>query len=149
MSLESKAKFSVGVSVLILRGGKLLLGRRIDTGTADGLLSTPGGRIEMDETMLQAAFRETYEETAISIDSPQSVVIGFKEHFRYGKHYFMFYVWAAHPFGDPVNVEPHKCQGWDWYDLDSIPSDCTEPPEIIEKLKSIASIEKLKLSTIK
>jgi 8-oxo-dGTP diphosphatase len=136
MSTASDAKFSVGVSVLLVRGGKLLLGRRQNTGTADGLLSTPGGRIEMNETMYEAAVRETFEETGISVES--WLCVGFKEHFRYGKHYFMFYIWASEFTGEPENKEPNKCEDWWWADLNSIPGHCTEPPEIIESVKLLS-----------
>jgi 8-oxo-dGTP diphosphatase len=136
MSTESKAKFSVGVSVLIVREGKLLLGRRQNTCTADGLLSTPGGRIEINETMFNAAVRETMEETGISVE--ETLCVGFKEHFRYGKHYFMFYMWAVVSEGVPRNLEPHKCEGWQWVDINKIPADCTEPPEIIESVKILS-----------
>lgn len=138
MSTTAKAKFSVGVSVLVTNKlGQVLLGERQNTTTADGLLSTPGGRIEEDEDMYACAIREAKEEAGIQIDREDLVLLGFKEHFRYGKHYFMFYMWARRFHGEIENVEPDKCKGWAWYNLSKIPgTNCTEPTEIIELLTS-------------
>lgn len=136
MSTQSKATFSVGVSVLIVREGKLLLGRRQNTSTADGLLSTPGGRLEMDEDRFGCAIREAKEEAGIEIEREDLFPLGFQELFRYGKHYFMFYMLACRFRGEIVNMEPSKCEGWDWYDLDDIPNS-TEPQEIIDLAKTI------------
>jgi 8-oxo-dGTP diphosphatase len=137
VSTTAKAKFSVGVSVLVTnRSGKLLLGERQNTGTADGLLSTPGGRIEMDENMYQCAQREAKEEADITV--LDLVMLGFQEHFRYGKHYFMFYYWAPGYTGKIKNVEPDKCKGWAWYDIEKIGlNECTEPFWIFGKVREL------------
>lgn len=138
MSTESKAKFSVGVSVLVVRDNKLLLGRRINTGTLDGWLSTPGGRIEETEDMYAAARRELKEETGL--DSDALLVIGFKEHFRSGEHYFMFYLFASDVQGVPENKEPGKCEGWCWVEWDKVPLDeCTEPLEILNMTQFLST----------
>lgn len=137
MSTESNSKFSVGVSVLVVRDGMLLLGRRINTGTLDGWLSTPGGRIEQGETMFQAARRELKEETGLG--TGLLLVIGFKEHFRAGKHYFMVYLYADDVTGVPQNLEPGKCEGWCWVEWEKIPlGECTEPLEILDTVRFLS-----------
>lgn len=141
MSTESKAKYSVGVSVLITANRHLLLGRRINTGTADGLLSTPGGRIEMDENMFDAAVRETWEETGIVLKQSDLLQVGFKEHFRFDKHYFMFYFWATISRDRTiVTMEPNKCEEWKWIHFDTVMrlDDCTEPREILKSVNLLA-----------
>lgn len=67
--------------------GRVLLGKRL-TGHPDivGKWSTPGGRIEENEDRFAAARREFLEETGADLGSCD--VIGFREHFRYGEHYF-------------------------------------------------------------
>jgi 8-oxo-dGTP diphosphatase len=143
VSTTAKAKFSIGVSVLVTnRSGKLLLGERQNTGTADGLLSTPGGRIEMSENMYQCAQREAKEEANIMVLN--LVLLGVQEHFRYGKHYFMFYYWAPRYVGRIRNVEPDKCKGWAWYDIRKIQMDeCTEPVWILCKVRQLFADQKL------
>lgn len=142
MSTLSKSKFSVGVSVLVTdASGKLLLGERQNTTTADGLLSTPGGRIEMDECMYQCAQREAMEEAGITVTS--LIFVGFQEHFRYDKHYFMFYYWAPRHEGKVRNTEPNKCKGWAWYDIGKIYlNECTEPFWILAKVRELYKLSK-------
>src|ERR1700722_10708962 len=53
------------VNVSILKGEKILLSRRANTGWMDGSLCIPGGHVEVDETPRQAAIRELEEELGI------------------------------------------------------------------------------------
>ncbi len=55
------------VSVLIKSGSKILLiKRRFDPGS--GKWSIPGGLIELGETVREAALREVYEETGLTVN---------------------------------------------------------------------------------
>src|SRR5579863_6258018 len=54
---DLKPRHAVGVSVLLAENGRLLLGRRKGN-TAAGMLSTPGGRLELEEQPLYCAVRE-------------------------------------------------------------------------------------------
>ena len=39
--------------------------------------------------------------------------------------------------GEPRVCEPHKCEGWDWYDIDQIPSPLFKAcPSSIEAYKT-------------
>jgi 8-oxo-dGTP pyrophosphatase MutT (NUDIX family) len=131
-----KPTLPVGVSVLLTNTrGELLLGRRKNN-TASGLLSTPGGRVEPGEHLFECAAREFLEETGASISTAHLRFVDFKEHFRYGGHYIMFYVHATYHIGEIVNVEPNKCEGWNFVDtLSVLPSDCTEPPDVLLRLR--------------
>lgn len=128
-----KPTHKVGVSVLLTNAcGELLLGRRTGT-TASGLLSTPGGRLEIEEDFISCACREFKEETGADLCSPYVEIIGFKKHFRYGDHYIMFYAHATDYNGVIENTEPDKCAGWAWYDISKIePGTCTEPEDILD-----------------
>jgi ADP-ribose pyrophosphatase YjhB (NUDIX family) len=98
---------------------------------AVGMLSTPGGRIEEDEDMIDAAIRETQEETGLKLDAEDVKIIGFKEHFRFGSHYFMFYAEVRRWTGTLTNTEPNKCKSWEWFAVSAIPDNCTEPKDIL------------------
>jgi 8-oxo-dGTP diphosphatase len=135
-----------GVSVLMTNRGKLLLGKRKNT-TASGIYSTPGGKLEEGESILEGAMREAQEETGIvDFDEENLVIIGEQEHEdRYGgnsgKKYHMTYVHAPAIVswkGDVINTEPNKCEGWEWFDFSQIPENCTEPAEILSKVKDLA-----------
>ncbi len=56
-----------GVSVVVVRDGKVLLVKRANP-RAFGLWSLPGGHVEMGEPVRQAALRELAEETGISAE---------------------------------------------------------------------------------
>lgn len=138
--VKAKSTLAVGVSVLLVQKGKLLLGKRKNV-TAEGLFSTPGGRIEQNENMFSCAEREFKEETGAVISSPLEV-IGFKELFRFNMHYIMFYLKATAYEGEIVNNEPDKCEGWKFYSLRSLPGSCTEPQDILELLRAQSEVAK-------
>jgi len=127
----TKPTYPVGVSVLLTCGDMVLLGERINN-TAAGMFSTPGGRIENEEDILTTAVRETYEETGIKLNKESLKVIAWREHKRFGGHYFMFYVHAV--VGTEVqaeNKEPDKCKAWFWHQYGAVPENCTEPSDIL------------------
>lgn len=136
---DKKPTHPVGVSVLVTDSqGRILLGRRKNN-TGAGLLSTPGGRLEVKETLQQCAARELLEETGIKGSPEEFALIGFKEHFRFGGHYIMFYMHARGADGTTAaNLEPDKCEGWDWHRLiDLRASETTEPSDILARLATI------------
>ena len=55
--------------ILITSNGKCLLCKRNKLGTRPSEWSVPGGNIEKEETPIEAAYREFYEETNVNIDS--------------------------------------------------------------------------------
>lgn len=137
-TLTEKPTHPVGVSVLLHRNGKVLLGERKNN-SGSGLLSTPGGRIEKNETIPQCAARELKEETGIDLFPERFTEIYHKEHFRFNNHYFMFYVMVECPEGvEPINLEPDRCISWDWYPFYprfEVPFEkTTEPKEVINEL---------------
>jgi 8-oxo-dGTP diphosphatase len=135
MKSDEKPRHAVGVSVLLVEDGRLLLGRRKGN-TAAGMLSTPGGRLELAEQPLYCAVREFYEETGARIHSDDLKVMDVKKLSRFDDHYIMFYVLATEHTGTIKNIEPDKCEGWHWYtgfDLTGR-KDITEPEDILKQL---------------
>ncbi|MBU2220688.1 NUDIX domain-containing protein, partial [Patescibacteria group bacterium] len=55
----------VGIGVLIIRDGKILLGKRIASHGAD-TYQIPGGHLEFGETFEETAKREAYEEVGLT-----------------------------------------------------------------------------------
>lgn len=45
-----------------------------------------------------------------------------EDRFPEGKHYLTTFVIAAAPEGEPRNLEPQKCDGWEWFGWDALPA---------------------------
>lgn len=109
----------VGVGVIIVRNGKVLLGKRKNA-HGEGSWCFPGGHMEAGETLQATAKREVKEETGMSVISitngPYTNDIFEKE----DKHYITLYV-IAEVEGDPKVMEPEKCEEWEWFSWDALP----------------------------
>lgn len=115
---KEKPLHAVGVSVLLIEDGKILLGRRgPKTSAAQGYLSTPGGRLEIEETFTDCALREFKEETGAELVEDDLRIVGIRKHFRFGQHYVMIYILATQHDGEIGNPEgDEKCEGgWQWF----------------------------------
>lgn len=131
-----KPKHAVGVSVLLTnQRGHVLLGKRKTGTTAGGLLSTPGGRLELEESVIEGAVREFHEETGARIFPDELTIIDARKHKRFGDQYVMFYVHAGRHEGEIRNTEPDKHDEWAFTSmLDFRPEECTEPTDVLAKL---------------
>lgn len=119
----------VGLGLIVVRNGKVLVGRRKGSHAA-GLISFPGGHLDYGESWEECALRELHEECGedIQVDI-RYFGTGRKEFFvtndpmpQYGKHYITIFMVADYVSGEPENVEPHKCDGWDWVSFDDLAS---------------------------
>lgn len=109
-----------GVGVMVLKGNQVLLGERKATHGA-GTFQTPGGHLEYLESFEDCARREVREETGMDIKNIRFSYLANLVVFK-PKQYTHIGLVAEWESGDPQNLEPEKCNGWNWYDLDSLPS---------------------------
>ncbi len=110
----------VGIGVMILKDGKVLLGKRKNA-HGDGEYSFPGGHLEHLESFEDAVRRETREECGLEIGNPRfQMAFNMREYAP--KHYVGIGYVAEWAGGEPQVLEPEKCAGWDWYALDALPS---------------------------
>ena len=123
----------VGVGVLVMRDNKVLLGKRRGAHGA-GFYAPPGGHIELAESIAQTARREVAEECGLEIEDIRLVSVG-AYLWSDGRHYVDVDVVCQAPRGEPRNLEPDRCEGWDWYPLEALPS-----PLFIVAEKIIASL---------
>ena len=110
--------------MLLERGGRLLMLRRsADAAYAAGLLCPPSGHVESQEDVLQAAIRETEEETGVLLRPDQVRCVAVVHHRGPGGQARMGWFFAARPgwAGEPVNREPAKHSALVWVDP-SVPS---------------------------
>ena len=114
---ENKPK--VGVGVMILREGKVLLGKRKGS-HGEGEYSFPGGHLEYMESFADCAKREVKEECGIEIDNIRFQFLSNVTKYA-PKHYVHIGLIADWKEGEPEVLEPDKCESWGWHDLDNLP----------------------------
>jgi len=128
----------VGTAVIILDGNKVLLGHRLDARKnklCNDTWCLPGGMMEFGETPEQTCIRETKEECNLDVGEIEVVCID--NNTFYGNHNITIGAVAKKWSGEVKNMEPHKCAGWKWFDLNAPPENIYIPSErVIEKFKT-------------
>jgi 8-oxo-dGTP diphosphatase len=133
--MEEQLRPKVGVGVLILKDGKILLGKRKGA-HGSGEYAGPGGHLEHLESFEACAKRETLEETGMEIENIRFLCLSNLTKYA-PKHYVDIGVVADWKSGEPQIMEPEKVEGWAWYGMDALP----EPlfgvePNYIESVKT-------------
>ena len=108
----------VGVGVLVVKGGKVLLGKRKGSHGA-GTWCLPGGHLDYGETLEGAAKREVFEETGLEIGELE--VISVSNDIMYDKHYITIGLNPGVVKGKVELKEPDKAERWDWFAFDELP----------------------------
>lgn len=109
----------VGVGVMILRDGKMLLGKRKGP-LGKGEYAFPGGHLEYMESFEDCAKRETKEECGMDIKNVQFQLLS--NVMKYApKHYVHIGLIADWKSGEPEVLEPEKCESWNWYEIEKLP----------------------------
>ncbi|OQQ04652.1 nucleotide triphosphate diphosphatase NUDT15 [Vibrio campbellii] len=130
----------VGVATIILRDGAILLGERIGSHGAN-TWATPGGHLELGESIEDCAKREVLEETGLIVDSIEKFTFTNDIFEKEGKHYVTLFVVASSASGEPQVTEPDKCKQWKWCRLDDLPEPLFLP--LINLLKEDNTLETL------
>ena len=103
----------VGVAVIVIKDGKVLLGKRKNAHGA-GTWQFPGGHLEFGESIEQCARREVMEETRLKLRRIRMGPYTNDVFEAEGTHYITLYVLANYDSGDLTLNEPHKCERWEW-----------------------------------
>jgi len=112
-------KPKVGVGIMILKEGKVLLGKRRGS-HGEGEYAFPGGHLEYMESFEKCAKREVLEECGIEIDNIRFQFLA--NVVKYApKHYVHIGLMADWKSGEVEVLEPEKCESWDWYDINELP----------------------------
>jgi 8-oxo-dGTP diphosphatase len=115
----------VGVGILIVKDGKILYGRRKGSFGA-GLYGLVGGHLEHGETAEQAILREVAEECGLKVKNLRVLCVSdFLTY--YPKHYLDVGFVGEWESGEPLVLEPHKVEAWEWRALDDAPDDVLAP----------------------
>jgi len=111
----------VGVAVIVLKDGKILLGKRIGAHSS-GTWNFPGGKLDFGEEIFDCAKREVLEESGLKI---KNLRLGpyTNDYFKSEDlHYITLFVIADYASGTATVMEPEKCLGWQWTYWNEIPS---------------------------
>lgn len=115
------ARSIVDVHIVLLRGDSVLLGRRANTGFADGLWHLPAGHLEDGEPLPDAVAREAREELGVRVDGRSLELV----HVMHQPGRVATFFAAAEWGGRIRNMEPHKCADLSWFALDQLPREMT------------------------
>jgi len=117
--MDETKRPKVGIGVMVMKHGKVLLGKRMGS-HGEGEFAWPGGHMEYMESFEEAAKREVREETGMEIENVLFLrLYNLKEHFP--KHYVDVGLIADWKSGEAEVKEPERCSGWDWYSPEKMP----------------------------
>lgn len=131
LEAADKYKLPVFVAVIVQQEDQILLLKRENTGWMDGFWGMPGGSLDPDETIAEAASRETYEEVGIHIHPADLELVHVMHVRRGGDKDVMGFMFLAQAWkGIPENREPHNCSAVQWFPIHSLP--CNMIPQNLE-----------------
>lgn len=117
----------IGVGIIILRGKRVLLGRRKGH-RSPGYYGLPGGYLEDNENFEDCAKREVLEETGLRDLAFQPIYLigGSSDDINYAD--IIFY--ATYQDGEPMVRETDRVEKWEWFNLFDLPSPLYGPTEL-------------------
>ena len=118
MSSENRPK--IGVGVIVLKDGKVPLGKRRGS-HGEGSWSLPGGHLEFGESFENCAKREVMEETGMRIRNIRFGTATNDIFEKEDKHYVTLYLLADWESGELKLVEPEKFEKWEWFEWGKFP----------------------------
>jgi 8-oxo-dGTP diphosphatase len=135
-SMSARHGVVIDVHALLLSDGRILLGRRQNTGYEDGSWHVPAGHLEPGESVVAALRREAREELSVEVaaDAVKLVHVMHRAGAGGGRMAVFFLVreWS----GEIRNVEPHKCGSLRWFRVDDLPRNVV--PYLRDALEHIA-----------
>lgn len=130
----SEHEVGVGTGVMIMRDGKVLLGRRHSdakkAGSAlhgEGQWTLPGGKVHFGERLDECARRETEEETDMKPGSMS--IVSISDDIVSDAHFVTIGFLCADFQGEPEVREPEKIVEWRWFEPTELPSPMYVPSE--------------------
>lgn len=122
-----KKKVLAGFGVMMMRGGKVLLGKRHDDPEkASSALrgevtwTMPGGKFEFGESFEDGAIREVLEETGIKLINVKVICLNNNKNEH--AHFVTVGLFSDEFDGEPKIMEPDEIVEWQWFDLGDLPN---------------------------
>jgi mutator protein MutT len=134
---QGRHKLIGDVHLLLTDGqGRVLFGRRANTGYEDGAYHVPSGHLEAGESVVSALVREAKEEVGVTIDF-LDVEFAHVMHNSSSGGRIAFFFRVERWQGEPSNMEPDKCDDLAWISLHALPEQMI--PYCREALQHITS----------
>ena len=132
--MDPNKKMGFGVGIMVLRDGKVLLGKRNNdpakAGSAlhgEGTWTMPGGKVHFGESLEDAAFREVMEETGMKINKQNLRLISLTNDIVTEAHFATIGFLCRDFSGEPEVMEPDEITKWGWFALDNLPEPLFPP----------------------
>lgn len=138
---QEKKKVGAGFGVMMLKKGKILLGKRhTDPEKADselhgeGTWTMPGGKLEFGESFEEGAKREVREETGMILKEVNVICVNNDKN-EYA-HFITIGLFSEKFEGEPSIMEPDEIVKWRWFNLNNLPTPLYFPSaKIIENYR--------------
>lgn len=104
----------VAVNVAVMHNGKILLTKREDF----EVWCLPGGGVEEGESLVEAAIRETKEETGVDVELTRLVGLYSRLGGMHDVHAILF---AARPIGGKLKVQPGESTDVAYFSFEELP----------------------------
>ncbi len=127
-----------GVGIMVIKNGRVLLGKRhSDPEKASSLLhgegtwTMPGGKLHFGEGLTEAAKREVLEETGLQAKNLK--IISVTNDIVKDAHFVTIAFLCTEFKGELKTMEPDEISEWQWFKLDKLPKPMYFPCEKIIK----------------
>jgi len=127
VEMADEKRIGVGFGVIIVRNGKVLLGKRHeDPAKASSMLNgagkwtMPGGKLHFGESFEEGAKRETMEETGIKLNDVKVICVN--NDIVETAHFVTIGLYSENFENDAKVMEPDEITEWKWFGLDELPS---------------------------
>lgn len=117
---DMKKRPKVGIGAVVVRKGKILIGKRLSSHGKD-TWQIPGGHLEFGESFEDTAIREVIEETGLT-NLKVVGIISINNDVVYDKHYVSIGVLLESKSGKPTNPEKGISSEWHWCDPNNLPT---------------------------
>jgi len=121
--------------LILMKGNKILLLKRFNTGYEDGKYSVVAGHLDGGETFMQCIIREAREEADIEIKPEDLEIIHVIHRKVPNEERIDLFIRAKKWKGKPRIMEPHKCDDLRWFEINSLPDNVI--PYVRRAIKNI------------
>lgn len=125
------SKIFVTVDIVLCKSSKILLIKRLKDPFKD-CWALPGGFVDENEDLEDAAKRELFEETTIKVDSLQQIG-AFGKPFRDPRHHTISIAFYGEVDDDTIAIAADDAKEAYWFQLDDLPELAFDHQEIINK----------------